>query len=197
MCECRYVHLCPSGHLPFRAPAPKNSKIFPSPPLPKNQKFLTALPTPFSPLSNPSHLFIRRPPARQELVWTASTGVPGDHGSAIPGRGVVTGDHGADRQGRVVWRGVEGVGRGSPCDGVMSVPVSRDSPGGRWEGVTRGGEGVGREVPHVTGSGLDSISVIPPPRPWIDPPGEMGGEKCREKKFLDRPGRVVTAVSIS
>lgn len=92
-------------------------KNFPSPPLLKNQKNFTALATPFPPLSNPSHLFIRRPPARQERVWTASTGVPGDHGSAITGRGVVTGDHGADRQGRVVWRGVEGVGRGSPCDG--------------------------------------------------------------------------------
>ena len=34
---------------------------------------------------------------------------------------------------------------------------------------------VWRGVPHVTGSGLDSVSVIPPPRPCPDLPAELVG----------------------
>lgn len=79
-----------------------------------------------------------------------------------------------------MWRGVEGVGRGVPHvtgEGLDSVPVIPPAGVGRvWRWVRRA-------VPHVTGSGLDSVSVIPPARPWMDPPGEMGGEECREKKF--------------
>lgn len=148
MCECRYVHLCPSGHLPFRAPGPKNSKIFPPHALPKNQKIFTALPTPSSPLPTPFQPFPRLHTPSTRPAGTGLDGlhgVPGDHGSAITGRGVVTGDHGADREGREVWRGVEGVGRGSPCDGGRSGLGSRDSPGGCGEGVARGSpcDGVG------------------------------------------------------
>lgn len=165
MCTCAPLDTCPSGHR-----VPKSQKISPPHPFRKIKNFLRPSPRPSHPFPTlPTSSYAVHPPGRNRS-GRPPRGFRGDHGSAITGRVVVTGDHGTDRQGRVVWRGVEGVGRGSPCDGVMSVPVSRDSPGGRWEGVVRA-------VPHVTGSGLDSISVIPPPRPFPDPPGGDGGRK--------------------
>jgi hypothetical protein len=185
MCECRYVHLCPSGHLPFRAPGPQKFKNFPSPRPPEKSKIFTPLPTPFPPLSNPSHAFIRRPP-------------PGRNGSGRPPRGSGgswlrhNGPGGRDGGSRGLTGGsggVEGVSRvwggGSPCDWGGSGLGSRDSPGGRGEGVARGSPCDG------VGSGLDfRDSPLPAPARilrrnlsgtcWVLV-GYLGGEKCREK----------------
>lgn len=171
MCECRYVHLCPSGHLPFRAPGSKNQKFSPPHTLPKNQKIFTALDTPshlFPTLPTPSYAVhppgrngSGRPPRGSGGSWLRHNGSEGRDGGSRGLTGRVGRCGGVSR----VW---EGGDEGVPHvtgEGLDSVPVIPPAGVGRvWRGV-----------PHVTGSGLDSVSVIPPPRPCPDPPAELVG----------------------
>ena len=175
MCTSAPLDTCPSGHL-----VPKIQK-FPLPtPSRKIKKFYGpshALPTPFQPFPR-LHTLSTRP---------AGTGLDGLHGGSGCSWLRHNGSGGRDGGSRGLTGRVgrcEGVSRvcggcdegGSPCDGSVSVPVSRDSPGGRGEGVTgveRGREG-GSPCDGV-GSGLGFRDSPSPPLP-----GSSGGDGGRK-----------------